>query len=260
MGDNSWMWKNHPMASSFEWWCFKIMLIYIHSSTIIDNILGDCKSDPAFAVGYFYFDFNDPAKQHHENALRSLITQFSIQSPSSPVALEELFSQNQNGEQQPTTAALVSTLCHILGGFQQAYVILDALDECFKRDGLLDFLRDIVNWNLGNLHILVTSRKEQDIAECLMSLVSGEINIKGACVDPDIQIYIQDRLQNDPRLRRCPAELQKEIEQTLMKGACGMYSSLHLCALLLNTNICCKGFYGLLVSWTLYRSAWLLVP
>ena len=116
-------------------------------------------------------------------------------------------------------------------------------------------MSDIINWNLGNLHILVTSRKEQDIAECLTSQVSEEINIQGACVDHDIQIYIGDRLQNDPKLRRCPAELQKEIEQTLMKGACGMYSILHLCALLLNTNIYCKGFDGLLVSWTLYRNA-----
>ena len=93
-----------------------------------------------------------------------------------------------------------------------------------------------------------------------MSLVSGNINIQGAWVDHDIQIYIQDRLHNDPKLKRCPAEIQTEIEQTLMKGADGMYSGLHTDVYSPNTNISCKGFDGLPVSWTHYRIACHLLP
>ena len=52
--------------------------------------------------------------------------------------------------------------------------IIDALDECIDenetRREILTFLTDLSNWNLPQLHILVTSRKELEIEKSLTSL------------------------------------------------------------------------------------------
>ena len=174
------------------------------------------------AIAYFYFDFRDREKQHHENLIQSLITQFSAQCTSSPDALTRLYSQCHDGEQQPAATALLTTLRHIIGGFQHAYIILDALDECTEREDLLAMVGEMVDWKLDNLHLLMTSQKERDIEDCLESQVSCQINLQQRVVDADIHIHICERLQNDTRLKKWPMKVQKEIETVLMEGAHGM--------------------------------------
>jgi hypothetical protein len=200
-----------------------LSLIKICSSTIIQDIMLSCKPDPAVAVAYFYFDFNDTEKQQHENLIRSLIVQLSVQSIKSPEALNALFAHSQDGQQQPTTDALALTLQHVLGDFHQAFIILDALDECKEREELLKLIENVVNWKLEKLHILATSRRERDIEETLEPLVTGQVCIQSALANADIHIHLRERLQNDPKLRKWPTNVQIEIEKTLMDGAHGMY-------------------------------------
>jgi hypothetical protein len=150
-----------------------LSLINLYSSTIVEHILEYCKPDPAVAVVYFYFDFNDAQKQRHENLLRSLVLQLSMQSPQIPEALNTLFNSSQDGQQQPTFSGLRSTLQQILGDFSQTCIILDALDETSDRNELLKMIQDIVEWKLEELHILVTSRRESDIEEALETLVTS---------------------------------------------------------------------------------------
>src|SRR5579859_2732861 len=100
------------------------------SSTIVEDVMRHCQSDPALRLAYFYFDFNDREKQRHENFIRSLITQLSTQSARIPDALQTLYSHCQNGQQQPSIDRLVATLQTVLVDFPKTYVILDALDEC----------------------------------------------------------------------------------------------------------------------------------
>jgi hypothetical protein len=143
----------------------KVLLIVVFvlhptSPTIIRKLIGHRKSNPSFAIAYFYFDFRDRGKQSHEHLLRSLVTLFSAQCPSTPKALERLYSSNQDGRWKPTVNALVTTLGDILRSFQQAYIVVDALDECTDREELLGLIEDIVNWKIDTLHILVTNQKE----------------------------------------------------------------------------------------------------
>ncbi len=72
------------------------------------------------------------------------------------------------------------------------------------------------------LHILATSRREKDIEETLAPLTTSQTCIQSALVDADICIYIRERLQTDPKLRKWPKNVQMEIEKILMDGAHGM--------------------------------------
>jgi hypothetical protein len=77
------------------------------------------------------------------------------------------------------------------------YIIVDALDECSEREELLVLIEDIIDWKLTTLHTLATSRKEQDIEDCLSTLVSNEIDIQSTLVDADIRVHVRERLRND---------------------------------------------------------------
>ena len=195
----------------------------ISSSTIVEHVKSCYELVPAVAIAYFYFDFNDTEKQRHEKLLRSLIEQLSLQSMKSMEALNALFARCQNGQQQPIPDALASTFQYILGNFQQTFIILDALDECKEREELLRLLENLIGWRVENLHVLVTSRRERDIEESLEHFITGQVCIQSAVVDADIHIHLCERLQNDPKLKRWPLNVQKEIEKTLMDGAHGMY-------------------------------------
>ena len=192
------------------------------SSTIIEDVRRHCQSHLSFAIAYFYFDFNDTEKQRSDNLIRSLVTQLSAHSLSCPDTLKTLYSQNLSGQQQPNTEGLMVTLKHIIGGFKQVYVVLDALDECRDREQFLALVEEIVNWKIGKLHILTTSRAEQDIADCIGPLVTAQINLCSTLVDADIQTHLHERLRNDSKLKRWPVKVHEQIEAVLMEGAHGM--------------------------------------
>jgi hypothetical protein len=145
-----------------------------------------------------------------------------MQSKNTSEALNALFSRRQDGQYQPTTEGLVLTLQHMLKEFNQTFIFLDALDECKEREELLGLIKIIVDWKLDMLHLLATSRRENDIEETLTPLITGQICIKSAPVDADIRTHIHERLQNDTKLRRWPKNVRTEIEKTLMDGANGM--------------------------------------
>jgi hypothetical protein len=137
-------------------------------------------------------------------------------------ALNDLFARSQDGQRQPSTDSLTLTLQHMLRVFHQAFIIIDALDECKEREELLGLIENIVNWKLDNLHLLATSRRERDIEETLGPLTTGQIRIESALINTDIHAYICERIQKDGNLKRRPANIQLEIEKTLMDGAHGM--------------------------------------
>src|SRR4051794_2299950 len=139
---------------------------------------------PASAVAFFYFDFNNEEKQRHGNLVRSLIVQLSAQSTRTSNALNGLYSCHQDGQQAPTAEKLVETLQEMICNSHQTYIILDALDECTEREELLVLIKDMAEWNLGKLHILATSRREKDIEDALESLVTDQICIQTALVNP----------------------------------------------------------------------------
>ena len=107
-------------------------------------------------------------------------------------------------------------------------VVLDALDECTQRQELMDVLETVAGWQLDNMHLLMTSRKERDIESSVESYVEEEdtVCLQRDVVDRDIQRYVQQRLSDDKKLAKWnkDAAVRQEIEDALMQGARGMYA------------------------------------
>jgi hypothetical protein len=138
-----------------------------------------------------------------------------------PDALDNLYG---NGHHQPSLQSLHAALHLIIDGFQHVYIIIDALDECAERWELLNWIREIGQWNMGKLHLLITSRREQDIILGLEQLDPIHVCMEGKSVDDDIQSYLEWRLCTDNRLARWRnTKVQGKIRAKLMEGACGMY-------------------------------------
>ena len=184
--------------------------------------MSECSANRKFTIVYFYFDFNDAHKQKFESVVRSLIAQLYTKSDQAAKTLDALYSRNDNGRQQPITDALITAFHRILEGFQQLYIVLDALDECTEREELLEFLETVAGWKINRLHILTTSRREGDITETLETLVTNQVCIQSELVSADIRTYVRKRLQNDRKLKAWPRAVQSEIETVLVDGAHGM--------------------------------------
>lgn len=203
--------------------CFKLNILFLGSSTIIQRIELDCKANPTLGFAYFYFDFKDTQKQTVSGLIRSLIYQL-CRFPSIQLnALAQLYDLNEEGSQQPHTNDLILTLRDILSQFHQAYILLDALDECATKEDLWAFINTVATWKYSNCHILVTSRKEEDIKACLSPQVSDTVDLCGVFNDHDINIHIHETLKNDPKLKDWPQHVQDKIAKTLTAGAQGMW-------------------------------------
>jgi hypothetical protein len=197
------------------------------SSTVIEHLPQHCYDDTRMLTVYFYFDFNDTQKQDPELMLRSLLCQFLQRSVVIPKGVDALFSSCENGQRKPSLHALLEVTRQAMQDLTQVYVVLDALDECTQRSELMDMLETVAGWQLDNLHLLMTSRKERDIERSLEGYVEEEnaVCLQRDVVDQDIQRYVQQRLHNDKSLTKWnkDAAVGQEIEATLMGGARGMY-------------------------------------
>jgi hypothetical protein len=178
-------------------------------------------------TAYFYFDFNDAQKQDPELMIRSLLCQLLQRSSMISNGVDALFSSCGNGKRQPSLHALLEVIPQVMQQFMHVYVVLDALDECTQRPELMEVLETVAGWQLDNVHLLMTSRKERDIESSLESYVKKEdtVCLQRDVVDKDIQRYVQQRLSDDKALAKWNKDtvVRQEIETALTNGARGMY-------------------------------------
>ncbi|KAJ9663080.1 hypothetical protein H2198_001072 [Neophaeococcomyces mojaviensis] len=191
----------------------------ILSSLIVEDVLLHSNA----AVAYFFFDFNEADKSSFDRLCRSLFLQVASQNAKALGLLKRLHDRSMGGQLQPRSNAVVSELKIALRSCGRCYLVLDALDECSSREEVLDFLEEVLTTSNLNLSVFLTSRKETDIEMQLSNSVKGKINIDQSLIDEDIRLYVHDRLKIDAKLKRWPADVQSEIENTLMDKAQGMY-------------------------------------
>jgi hypothetical protein len=185
------------------------------------------------SMAYFYFDFRDIHKQKLHNLLPSLLTQLSARSDPCCDILSRLYSAHDRGEQQPSDRTMVECLKEILillDAQGPTYIVLDALDECPKtsaipppRAEVLDFVDELVGFQLPNLHICVTSRPEPGIQAVLERLTTRPVSLHDESgQQEDIASYVASIVDPDRRTRRWRKEDKDLVITTLTEKADGM--------------------------------------
>lgn len=212
-------------ANSFLWLnglpgCGKTIL----SSTIIQHLRSDEADDKV--VLYFFFDFNDTSKQSLENLIRALIRQIYYGREDCKGHLNSLYSSCNGGNQRPNLDSMVRVLQTMIRQCNDVSIVLDALDESQTRKAVLTWVETLLSINHPNLHVLMTSRREEDIDSIIRRWHPGEeiVSIQNDQVDRDIRSYVRARVHGDEELRRWRSrpDVQEEIVIALMKKANGM--------------------------------------
>jgi hypothetical protein len=183
-------------------------------------------------MAYYYFDFRDVRKQDRYGLLSSLLSQLSAESDSCYEILSQLYVDNAGGTRKPTRSALLKCLEDMLSlpGQGQIFLVVDALDECpnssgtpSAREEVLDLIEEIVDLELPNVHLCVTSRPEIDIRTVLEPLTPLKISLHDEIGQKeDILEYIRSVVRSDRKMRRWKAEDKQLLVDTLSNKADGM--------------------------------------
>ena len=110
------------------------------------------------------------------------------------------------------------------------YLILDALDECpnmpglpSSRDKVLALVEKLVNSDLPNLCLCITSRPEVDIRTSLEPLTSNRISLHDQSGQKkDILDYVNSVVHSDKNMRRWREEDKNVVIDVLSDKADGM--------------------------------------
>ena len=171
------------------------------------------------ALAFYYFDFTNDVKTKTLSCLRSIILQLAEQTAdtTSLQALQRTYAMGT-----PPIQEFSDVLKSILCEHNRVYIVVDALDECTDQEELFDLLNSIRDWELESLSILVTSRDEPDIRECLHPAPEQEIRLRNSAIDNDLRLFIVETLQKDKKLQVW-SDIFPEIEAALTHGAHGMF-------------------------------------
>ncbi|KAH9964674.1 hypothetical protein BGW80DRAFT_1447974 [Lactifluus volemus] len=229
-------------GDTFQKWKIRGSLLWIHGkpgsgkSVLCSSIIQDAKAkfDSGSALlGYFYFDFRDILKQDVHGLLTSLLAQLSAKSDPCNNALSQLYSQHNAGSHQPDDQALTECLKEILRlqGLPDVYIIVDGLDECpntsgfpTARERVLDLVDELVQLNLPNLRICVTSRPETDIRTVLEPLTSLRVSLHDERGQgQDILDYVSTVVYSDRRMRKWRTEDKQHVIDVLFARSDGMF-------------------------------------
>ncbi|KZP14374.1 hypothetical protein FIBSPDRAFT_107366 [Athelia psychrophila] len=134
------------------------------SSTVINETLLRCLGRPTYACTYFFFDNRSAEIDQvlHDKLIRSIMQQPCDRSDGVPAPLVDIYG---NRRHQVSVASLQSILEKIIDGFERTYIIIDALDECTNKEKVLARIEELMQRKAGYVHILFSSRPEQDITD-----------------------------------------------------------------------------------------------
>jgi hypothetical protein len=150
------------------------------------------------------------------------MTQLSEQCLHFPNALTVLHQELDIQIARYSMGLLATTFKRVVAAFQHAYIVVDALDECMEIEAVLELLHDVMGFETGSLHVLITSRNEQEIGEGLARHAPKDVDLVEAVVAEDIAIHVREQLENDVKLKKWPAKVRAEIQESLLDGAHGM--------------------------------------
>jgi hypothetical protein len=117
---------------------------------------------------------------------------------------------------------------------EEVWIVIDALDECqtrkeHSRRGLLSWIQSLQDsQGQVNVHLLLTSRPEQDIEAAIRGSTQDQniILIGNDLIQEDINAYIYARVREPGELSErwhTRPTIQAEIEAALINKADGMY-------------------------------------
>ena len=157
------------------------------------------------SIIYFFFDFNDVAKQSVEGMIRSLIFQLIAKLDEVPQIVRKLYSTHQS----PTSLSALPSfkdwqdiLIFLLRSSIASFIFIDALDECAEAESnlLQETLQKLFKETGPRVKWLLTCRPSQRSISVLEDIGFAHRSMDARVIDNDIERYLSTRLKKDPSL------------------------------------------------------------
>ena len=191
------------------------------SSTVIQDIQLTAKKG-SIGLAYFYCDVSDAKKRNVTEILSSLTVNLLFWQPSDQSFLDKAYEDCMEGHSIPSDNILQEALRQLICSFDMTYILIDALDECFDWEEILEFIETLHKWDLLQCHLLVTSRKEQQIVESIMAMKPLEVDMSQMPVDNDIEKYVDSMLHSSVELKKWGPKEKGLMKQVLLEKSKGM--------------------------------------
>jgi hypothetical protein len=173
-------------------------------------------------MAYFYCDISDAKKRTVTDILRSLVVSLLAWQPSNLSILGKTYEDCMDGQSKPSNDKLQEVLREFISGFQKAYILIDALDECLDIEKVLEFVEALHGYDLQQCQLLVTGRKEQQFVDTMLSTKPMEVDMSQMPIKDDIKRYIDYSIQSSSELRRWGPDEKALIIKALEEKANGM--------------------------------------
>jgi hypothetical protein len=184
------------------------------------------------SLAFFYCDFNEKQKRELRGLVSSLLVQICDQCDSYCDILSNFYMEHANGTKHAGDNALVKCLKEILKlpGQVPEYLVLDALDECpitssmpSPREQVLTLVEELIDSQIPNLRVCVTSRPEVDIKAALDPFTFRSISLHDETGQmEDIDNYIRSIVNTDRTMRQWKEADKQLVIEVLKNRADGM--------------------------------------
>jgi hypothetical protein len=172
---------------------------------------------------YFFFDSRDAQAllQSYDGLLRSITYQLCVCLDTLPGILETAYKSCGSGTTLPSWDVVQQICSSALQHLPEAFIIIDALDECSEIGQVAAWLQNLFTVGGGRLHVLITSRDKPDITVHFSRIAQQVIHLDGF-TNADIKQYINSIMEKSGQLMVWSQEIQTNIRDSLLTGADGM--------------------------------------
>ncbi|OGM50248.1 hypothetical protein ABOM_001042 [Aspergillus bombycis] len=167
-------------------------------SILCSTIIRDIAEDHRNGLSYWYFQFSRNETQNVKNMTRSIIRQLAPEDL--PRSLVSLWKEYDRQNRDPDQEEFLTVLDDVINSHTKdhLFLIFDALDECpdnevHERNLLFQVLKGLIDKHGKKLHLLATSRFEENI-RCRLE-GSLKIDLEDRMND-DVEAFVRDVLDH----------------------------------------------------------------
>ena len=141
--------------------------------------------------------------------------------------IKVLYESHRGKSTRPSLKEMSQLLTSAIAEFDNAFIIVDALDECPEQGGVRQAFLDELRFPRLNVNFLATPRPIERLKDDIQADATLEIGASHT----EVEGYLEGRINQDRRLSRlvgADALLEELVTKTLIANANGMYFFDHL--------------------------------
>lgn len=206
-------------------------------SVLASKIIDEIEQQKLGTLAFFYFSYNSKDRQGISQDMRhfryslliQLVRQHIREDPSQfnqyfvPLGFQQLYHANYPSR-NPKNDEVDAAILRLLDISEETFIVVDALDEYTSPTEVLCFLDKLCKLARRRVHILVTSRREEDIELSVGDISASKqiVPFDSTKVNLDIEVHLRHCMSSHP-YQKWTAELKERVVKYLSERADGVF-------------------------------------